>query len=209
MAAVIIVDPEHAINDIDMPAHLQRADTKQIKGYFQHLGRVVACSGVCAACCYFILSSILIWYSSVIPDECNRPFDSVFFMLGVWNGAMGVVSGMMALVGREVLDSLTKRKLAQKYRREDRQEEAESQDAKAEEDVQKAYKLACCPGCLYMVAQIGLLVTWFWGAFATWGSNFWCWHAETFFYWLLLIEVMFACCSLCSGSGSMYGYRRM
>lgn len=196
----------------DMDPHdeqgLERMSTQEIKSNFSKLGKATLCAGGCSAIMYFILSSCFVWYSNLIPQACNRPYDSIFLWLGIWNGVMGVVTFGMAMAGREMLSAMAHAKLAKKYIREGRIEDASSEEESAEEDVQQATQMTAVPMCLYLLAQIGLMVCWMWGAFAMWGGNIACHGAESFFFWLLFFNCLASCLSAGSGFGNGRGYRR-
>lgn len=188
-------------------AGMERMSTSEIKEQFSKLGKATLCAGGCSAIMYFIISSCFVWYANLIPEQCNRPFDTVFLWLGIWNGVMGVVTFGMAMAGREMMSAMAHAKLAKKYIREGRIEEASSEEESAEEDVHQATTMTAVPTCLYLVAQIGLMCCWFWGAWATWGANIWCSGAANFFFWLLFFNCLASCMASCTGGGYGRAYR--
>lgn len=200
----------NAIPDMDpqYEAGVERMSTQEIKSNFSRLGRVTLCAGGCSAIMYFIISSCFVWYSNLIPKACNKSFADIFMWLGIWNGVMGVVTLGMAMAGREMLSAMAHAKLAKKYIREGRLEEASSEEESAEEDVQQATAMTAVPMCLYLMAQIGLMCCWIWGAFAIPGANIACSGATNFFFWLLFFNCLASCLSAGSGMGSGRGYRR-
>ncbi|CAE8714230.1 unnamed protein product [Polarella glacialis] len=185
---------------------IKREDTQQIKNKFKKLGRMVGCSGLCASVMYFIMGALFFWYAQLIPDQCNRNFDAVFNMLGLWNAILGVVCAGFAVTASEMLGAMTHAALARKYEEEGRASEAVEQRESAEKEVNCAKKISIFPACLYVLAQIGLVVTWIWGMFAIIGANWWCQGPVLFFWLLLVFNLISLCCSISSGGGARYGY---
>eukprot|EP00929_Paragymnodinium_shiwhaense_P090131 TRINITY_DN5033_c0_g1_i1.p1 TRINITY_DN5033_c0_g1~~TRINITY_DN5033_c0_g1_i1.p1 ORF type:complete len:207 (-),score=27.15 TRINITY_DN5033_c0_g1_i1:585-1205(-) len=187
---------------------IEHACTKEITTTYLWLGKVVSCTNICSACCHFVLSSVLLWYSNMVPVRCNRPFERIFIGLGICNAILGVASALMTIVGRELIDILSNRRLAQKFEAEGRRLEAAACDHREVLEVSTAYKFAACPLCFYVLAQVAIVAVWTRGVYDTMGSNAWCWGAQNVFYWLLFIQALLWCLTLGEWASSIYTYRR-
>eukprot|EP00928_Gymnodinium_smaydae_P086298 TRINITY_DN7030_c0_g1_i2.p2 TRINITY_DN7030_c0_g1~~TRINITY_DN7030_c0_g1_i2.p2 ORF type:complete len:289 (+),score=75.35 TRINITY_DN7030_c0_g1_i2:80-868(+) len=188
-------------------AGVKRQSTQEIQRNTRKVARIIVCSGLLSAILYFIMSSLFFWYAKLVPFACNRNFDNVFDMLGLWHAILGIVCAIGVFAARELVDAVGHAKVAQKYEAEGRGEEATEEQNLAESDVRCATRCSVLPACLYILAQMGMLVVWIWGIVMTFGANQAC-RGHVIFFWVLLIcSCCSFGCSLSSSGGASYSYR--
>eukprot|EP00928_Gymnodinium_smaydae_P007620 TRINITY_DN12733_c0_g1_i1.p1 TRINITY_DN12733_c0_g1~~TRINITY_DN12733_c0_g1_i1.p1 ORF type:complete len:226 (+),score=39.13 TRINITY_DN12733_c0_g1_i1:48-680(+) len=189
---------------------LERADTKTIKARFRTVGRTVLCSGTISAMMHFILCTCLVWYSTTIPERCA--FAKVFLTLGLSNGLLACALALVSVAGRDMIDAQLHAKLAEKYRHEGREEEASASESTSEAEVIRSSRLVTIPALLYVLAQLGVVACWLWGWYVALvgggegASAAACADATHVFFWLVLLNAVGACLSMCGSSGAAFSY---
>eukprot|EP00928_Gymnodinium_smaydae_P073361 TRINITY_DN56576_c0_g1_i1.p1 TRINITY_DN56576_c0_g1~~TRINITY_DN56576_c0_g1_i1.p1 ORF type:complete len:296 (+),score=63.42 TRINITY_DN56576_c0_g1_i1:54-941(+) len=177
-----------------------------IKSYYRRVSRVAAYSSLFSVVLHFVLSAFLLWYAGQIPELCDRRFDDVFKMLGLWHAILGGICSVEVFIIRELMDAMCHGTLARKHEAEGRGDDFAEERASSQSEAKFAMRLAAMPTMLYALAQIALFMFSLWGLVVTFSSSYYCRHSKMILYLVFIFGILSFACSVYSGGSARFSY---
>ncbi|CAK8990062.1 unnamed protein product [Durusdinium trenchii] len=190
--------------DLEIPDNLrlERGNTGQLVTKYKGLGRTLMLNSLIIIALYFCTSAGFFYFSSDIPRTCNVDFKASFIWLGICEAVLGLTMICFLGVAHQMLWALYHGEIAQKYRLQCREEEAESEESDFEEQAASARNCLLCPRFVYCVATISTLMLWLNGVYqAMSAKDELCGHAAEEFWLLAFITMATTCYASVDSSG--------
>lgn len=152
------------------------------------------------------IAGVYLYYSTVIPDTCNKMMSTYFFGAGIIGCVTAVVLAVMSCGMAEVFSAASHAELMKKYQKENRLEEAAEQEEEAEKEASTAAMIMttsfCCVALIQLVS-LGWLI--FGIVQAVGADSSLCGDSVTVFWVLLALQVLNMCMSSCKGGAGVSG----
>mmetsp|Transcript_54118 Transcript_54118/g.127163 ORF Transcript_54118/g.127163 Transcript_54118/m.127163 type:complete len:269 (+) Transcript_54118:31-837(+) len=190
--------------DLDYPEDLQleRGDTAKLVKKYKGLDQTLLVNSLVIIILYFLTSAAYFWYAQEVPRSCNVDLRSCFMQLGVCQAVLGLTMACFLGVAHKMLWALYHRLLAQKYRLQARNDEADSEESDYEEQASAARTCLSVPRTVHSVATLFVMLFWVHGvSLALMAKDSLCGHSTQVFWLLAFITFITVCYAAVDSSG--------
>lgn len=182
--------------DLEIPADMQleRGSTGQLVSKYRGLGRTLMVNSVVIITLYFLTSAAFFYFSNDVPRTCNVDFSSTFIWLGGCEAILGLTMTCFLGVAYRMLWALYHGEIAQKYRFQCRDEEADSEESDFEEQATLARHCLLVPRFIYCLATVSTLLLWLTGVYQAMSAKEQMCGRSAEVFWLLAFIMMATTC---------------
>eukprot|EP00930_Biecheleria_cincta_P033445 TRINITY_DN23177_c0_g1_i1.p1 TRINITY_DN23177_c0_g1~~TRINITY_DN23177_c0_g1_i1.p1 ORF type:complete len:265 (-),score=51.67 TRINITY_DN23177_c0_g1_i1:451-1245(-) len=149
-------------SELELPPELKlgRGNTQLLISHYQGMTKKLLIGGLFSTVVFFIECAACIFFSETVPRKCNVDLRVCFLQLGIVHGIMGVTSACFLCVAWTMLSAQLHGAIAQKYRLERRDDEAESEESDYESQADRARTTLKLPTVVHTFAIAALVLLW-------------------------------------------------
>ncbi|CAJ1334263.1 unnamed protein product [Effrenium voratum] len=191
-------------SDLEIPhdLRLERGNTGLLATKYKNLGRTLLLNSLIIIVLYFVTSAGYFYFSKEVPRTCNVKLGSSFVWLGVCQAALGLTMTCFLGVAHHMLWALYHGEIAERYRLQCREEEAESEESDYESQASRARWCLVIPRLIHSFMTVLSILIWIHGVYlAMLARDEVCGRSVEVFWLLAFITFITTCYSSVDSSG--------
>ncbi|CAJ1334262.1 unnamed protein product [Effrenium voratum] len=195
---------EKVVRDLEIPhdLRLERGNTGLLATKYKNLGRTLLLNSLIIIVLYFVTSAGYFYFSKEVPRTCNVKLGSSFVWLGVCQAALGLTMTCFLGVAHHMLWALYHGEIAERYRLQCREEEAESEESDYESQASRARWCLVIPRLIHSFMTVLSILIWIHGVYlAMLARDEVCGRSVEVFWLLAFITFITTCYSSVDSSG--------